>query len=344
MAAGRRTCNFAEIHPMKSNLLALLCCVAGTAPLVAQNFPFPTANAEWITTRVSGCAGGSDIYNSWREYLGGDTVLQNKPYQKLYLQPECTLTTQGTNCDYSLNVYQGLAFAIGALREEDQRVYFQKFELSNDLFTTYEKTMNLLSAGIDILLYDFNWQIGDTLAAEVGGGAAIKYAVTSLSTLPNGRKKYVLTHLSGSAYTYEIIEGAGNSMGLFANYINPTGSSYLPVNGCFHHNGAVVFTSTFCTTCGSVAVAPEPEVPALEVYPNPASDRLSIVLTPLNSLPEFYELQIYNLQGQLLYGDAHFSGQGQLSVAQWPAQTALLIVLREPGSGQLQCRYVQLER
>ena len=329
---------------MKSNLLALLCCVAGTAPLVAQNFPFPTANAEWITTRVSGCAGGSAIYNSWREYLGGDTVLQNKPYQKLYLQPECTLTTQGTNCNYSLNVYQGPAFVIGALREEDQRVYFQKFESSNGLFTTYEKTMNLLSAGIDILLYDFNWQIGDTLAAEVGGGAAIKYAVTSLSTLPNGRKKYILTHLSGSVYTYEIIEGAGNSMGLFANYINPTGSSYLPVNGCFYHDGAAVLTSAFCTTCGSVTVAPEPEVPALKVYPNPASDRLNIVLTPPNSRSEFYELQIYNLQGQLLYQDAHFSGQGQLSVAQWPAQTALLIVLREPGSGQLQCRYVQLER
>ena len=106
----------------------------------------------------------------------------------------------------------------------------------------------------------------------------------------------------------------------------------------------LVMTDPAALSSASVVSTVKPEVPALEVYPNPASDRLSIVLTPLNSLPEFYELQIYNLQGQLLYGDAHFSGQGQLSVAQWPAQTALLIVLREPGSGQLQCRYVQLER
>ncbi len=81
---------------MKRNLFML--CLLFAAPSITyaqQNFSFPESDAEWITTRVSGCIGGSSIYNLWREYLGPDTLLQGHIYQKLFLQPECTLVTQG---------------------------------------------------------------------------------------------------------------------------------------------------------------------------------------------------------------------------------------------------------
>ncbi len=318
---------------MKKYLFALVLSTSIFAPLPAQNFPFPTSDAEWITTWASGCIGGSHIYNVWRDYIGGDTVIQQKLYKKIYHRRECYLVTQGNHCDYSYTNYDIEGYPIGALRVENQRVYFQKFAGSSPSLHT-----ELMPAGIDVLLYDYGWQVGDTLFAPLNNGSANNFKVTEISTLPSGRKQFKLINISFIGFQRLITEGVGSTVGLFGNYANPFNSA---VECCFNHNGSVVQTSEYCSFCGYVSVTPSPSDIQLKVYPNPASDQLFIEM-PDNT--KALELKFYNLQGQCLYEDLNFLGQTQVAVGRWSAQSWIFIVVRDPSSAHTWIQKIQLNQ
>lgn len=324
-------------------ILSLLLAVA-PAFSSAQNFPFPTSNAQWITARKSGCFGGSNIYNLWREYLGPDTVLQNKTYQLLYLEPECTLTTEGMNCSHSLDPYQGSPIAVGGLRQEGSRVFFYKFNVSDPAFNTYERPLTILPSEEDILLYDFNGQAGDTLLLPSVGAETFHYTITNVTTLPSGRKQLTIKRLYTIGYTHQIVEGAGNTMGLFSNYSNPAASSYLPLPSCFFHNGIQVLTSTECEHCGNVSAAAEPAAPVFKIYPNPAADWINFEVLGAESLPRHFDLRVYSPLGQLLYRDANFLVAKGLAISPWRNHAWLAVALRDKSNGRIWVERVELGR
>ncbi len=157
--------------------------------LTAQNFPFPTADAEWINISKSPCMSGSLTYGVWREYLYGDTVLDQITYHKVYRQSICRLTTQGLHCSYQLQTFQNPGKNIGAIREENQQVFFRGYA------NGYE--------GQNYLLYDFNWVVGDTFAS---GSAYYTYRISNITTTADGRKRFELASLYGNhPYIYVVI-------------------------------------------------------------------------------------------------------------------------------------------
>lgn len=323
---------------MKKNLFFLLLLATATPPLSAQqNFAFPTADAEWITARASGCIGGSTIYNTWREYLGADTLVQGLTYQKLMLQPECTLQTQGMNCNYAYNPYQGPPVNIGALRVEGQKVFFRKFSLPPPDAGVYEADLINVPGGTDVLLYDFGWTVGDTVVTPKSDGTSIRYKITEVSLYPSGRKKFSLLHITGIGYTHVVMEGMGNTVGLWGNYSNIAANSYAPLPSCFHQNGVVILDSGECAHCGTVEVEAEPASVGLSVFPNPADQTIEIETTGGR-----FDLHIVNLLGQTLYHETGFSDRTTVSSANWPAQTCI-VQLSNPDKEQVFLKKVRIE-
>ncbi|MBL7806130.1 MAG: hypothetical protein JNL02_20470 [Saprospiraceae bacterium] len=318
---------------MKKSLFFLIGSFFFALSSVAQtNFPFPVADAEWITTRASGCIGGSIIYDTWREYLDGDTAVQGQTYQKLMLQPECTLQTQGTNCDYALNVYPGPPINIGAIHVDGQKVFFRKFTLPPPEAGVYEADLFDLPTGVDILLYDFGWSVGDTVAAPKNDGSAVLYKVTDVSFFPSGRKKISLLHLNGIGYTHLIMEGMGNTVGLLGNYSSLAASSYAPLPGCFHHNGMVIVDSGECQHCGAVGTNDETVGKMFSIFPNPAD--LSFQIETSSDNPSDFDLHIVSLLGQTIYRQNDFTGRLTVSCTDWPAQP-YIVLLSKRANGQM---------
>ncbi len=194
----------------------------------------------------------------------------------------------------------------------------------------YENDLLDLPSGVDVLLYDFDRVVGDTLVAPLAGGAAKPYKVSTITLLPSGRKKFKLTHINGFGYTQEVVEGAGNTRGLFGNYSDPSGSSYLPLDGCFNQNGESVLESANCNFCGSVDVRPDfPERPFI-LFPNPADDEISIQTRTGNA--EHCHVKIVDLLGHVLFEKTGFNTDTAISTANWPPQTCILS-LTDPESG-----------
>lgn len=325
---------------MKKNLFTLALWLCAAVPLFAQqNFSIPVVDAEWITVRASGCIGGSTLYNTWREYLGSDTLVQGQTYQKLMLHPECTLQTQGLNCNYFYNAYQGPAVNIGALRVAGQKVYFLKFTLPPPDASVYEADLEKVPGGTDVLLYDFGWSVGDTVVTPKSDGSNIFYKVTDVSLYPSGRKKISLLHLNGIGYTHIVMEGMGNTVGLLGNYSNIAASSYAPLPACFNQNGQFIVDSGECDHCGSVATKPEPLDGVFSVFPNPADQ--SIVVETGQDSPQNFDLQIVNLLGQVLYRQNDCEGHTTVSCANWPAQPCILL-LSDRSGGKLWLKKLQI--
>lgn len=307
-------------------LTALFLLSAFTRTLSAQNIPFPAADAEWITTHESSyCTGGSTLYHLWREYLGPDTSIQNTPYHRLMFSPECTHGTTGTNCTEFTSYETGDAIAVGGIREDNGKVYFYKFDLPDSVFLLYEKALAILPVGEDVLLYDFNWATADTVVVPLKTGTPLSFVVTQAETL-NGRKNITLKHLNGIGYNRQVIEGIGEKTGLFGMYYSPAASAYLPLDICFYYRGQLVQNSAYCSFCGLVNTGEPGGALPLKIYPNPATDVISIEGNP-DAGPCL--LRIFDGQGRLLYSDAGFSGDARLTAAQLGARGYLQVVLMD---------------
>ncbi len=307
--------------------LLLVFLTAGS--LGAQNFPFPTADAEWVTTHVSNyCIGGSNIYFLWREYLGADTVIQGKTYQRLLFQPECEHITTGLHCTGFDRYYNGGPITVGGIRSDSQKVFFYKFDLADSHFDVYETALKKIPAGQDILLYDFNWAVGDTVVVQMQGGNHLYMRVLEIHVF-NGRKEIVVSPLSGVAYQLNIVEGTGAGAGLFGLYYSSAASFYLPLGTCFYHNGGVVLSGQWCGVCGLVnAPGQSGKLPPVRVYPNPASEAVYVEADPGGGP---YQLRVHDLQGRLLYADGAFPGNTSLAVSRLPTNGWVLLSLQTAG-------------
>ncbi|TNE61593.1 MAG: T9SS type A sorting domain-containing protein [Bacteroidetes bacterium] len=289
---------------MKSILPGLLLLNVAWAPLAAQNYPFPTADAEWVTTHVSNyCIGGSNIYFLWREYLGTDTTIQGRIYQKVLLQPECKHITTGTHCTGFDVFYAGGPMTIGALRADDQQVFFYRFPLPDSLFGDFETALTDLPSGEDVLLFDFGLEVGDTMVAHIKSGNDLHFEVVKTDTWSN-RKRLTLKFLDGIGYTREVTEGIGSNDGLLGLYYSPAASFYLPLGTCFYTAGKKLLSAQYCGVCGVVSTPPTPETLPAQVYPNPAQDKLYLEIDPKYA-SGLFDLQLFDIQGKLLAQRVH---------------------------------------
>ena len=115
-------------------IIILLVFVSGCGFLQAQTYvPFPDSNATWseIDFYQGYCYPPS--YCKYTLFINGDTIINSQAYHKIYSN------------DSSSNSYRG------GLRENNKRIYYFDKDCTHD-----------------ILLYDFNLNIGDSIRLSCG--------------------------------------------------------------------------------------------------------------------------------------------------------------------------------
>ena len=266
---------------------------------------FPSDSIQWITTHESNyCIGGSNIVYLWYEYLGADTLIQNISYHKLMFQPGCKYVNTGSHCTGFYSYENGSSYAVGGIRAENGIVIFQKFDVSDNLFSSYEQALAKIPALVDIVLYDFNWEVGDTVTMPLKNDIGIPFFVGRV-VVENGLKRIGLWRLSGIPVSMNVIEGIGEKSGIFGMYYDPSGSYYLPLDNCVTHNGQLIQSGLSCNLCGLVNTHDPEKMTQTKIYPNPASDDIFIE-TESSDGP--FVLRIFNTIGELIYLDKVFPG------------------------------------
>lgn len=273
-----------------------------TARLCAQNYtPFPTENMQWTTKKVEpqfGPADDNEIY--WRIYTDGDTLINGKTYTNLKHKWECyVLHDLNNNVSYINNfpygAFQHVDFLIGAIREEDKRIYFYPYAIS----WMNNSGVEGLAAHQDHLLYDFNVTAGDTVHfsqtawTEYINGNPIVHTEDHLTIIntASGDGAYGITPSDSWSFpniTGLWTEGVGSSFGLFGSY-----NSLLTFLVC---HGPI--EPTTCTPCETaVGLAETPWEDHVRVFPNPANTALTI---SNDGNPAIEQIRLFDMYGRLL--------------------------------------------
>jgi hypothetical protein len=155
----------------------------------------------------------------------------------------------------------------------------------------------------DVLLYDFDLQIGDSLPITFNNFYQSTYVVgiDSIQT-PNGfLKKFML---SGSSWSSYLLEGIGHSKGLIEPMNVPLECGYNLL--CYSLNDSAYYPAAGPTCFLFVGQEKEKNILKNSVSPNPSAGHFQINLQEdLNSA----ELQIISLQGQICYSRQGLSGR-----------------------------------
>ncbi len=218
--------------------------------------PFPTDTAIWFHNFIpTGCSGGCPYY---RTIQMGDTILSTVAYKKVYKQqgtyfPSCG----GSNPCFNPSGYLNY---VGALRQDSalKKVYFFPTGLTHDT-----------------LLYDFNLNLGDTLAKSYlnGGGFGIVKKIDSILVNGEYNKAFSFTPTLSSNESF-LIEGVGNSFGPLEYF----GNNLNDYHGlcCFNQNQ---IPNTACSGICPMHVLEINQInesPELIISPNPVNSTFTI--------------------------------------------------------------------
>ena len=243
------------------SLLALL-LMAGGVTMQAQEYePIIREGNEWYTLNAIVCKDTEGHYNTFVNWLSGDTLINEVRYTKVME----TLNGEGT------------PYQVALLREEDGKVW-----------ETY-------NGNSEILLYDFTANVGDSLVCGYGD----YFVLDSISIEQIGgvdRKKFwfgLEYDFTGEPYAMETwIEGIGSDLGLlYCGSYYFCGGYYRAL--CFHQDGELIWQNPEYDACVITSVE-EIKDKVISVYPDPAMETVTI------DGVEASEVQVYNALGQLV--------------------------------------------
>jgi len=277
---------------MKKLIFILAMCIATNA--LAQN-SFPTENAIW----------NESIRGDYRIFgLLGDTTFNGITYSKLYLLADTIIPEES-----------GGLWCVGAFRNEGQKVYFKPVNWEY----------------LDILLYDFGAEVGDTIWHNAWMPPYEGYyiniepcsdcysIVSNIAIDEDGRKIYWVgcpspPHLSWNGRWYE---GIGSDKGVLFSLQSsfPDYWSYEDFQlNCFKHNDTVKYLNNpKCNKCFCTFVnITENLSDTIKIFPNPTNDILNIE-TPNNI--NIKSISIYNMDGKLIEKNMCFLNSGQLNIS-----------------------------
>ncbi len=271
----------------------ILLVLAGSYPLKSQSYtPFFTENAEWTMKKVYPTVGPGDNTDYWKIYTRSDTLINGKVYQELVLDKLCKwLYALGQVT--ILHQFQYDDFPIGAIREEDKKVYFYPYQLPPEWFSGgFESCLATLTPGQDHLLYDFGALPGDTVYFSNNRFTIINEVLNPVQNLAvtqvTPSNTFIFPHETGT-WT----EGIGSSYGLLGSY-----DSYLHYLVCFKQNNSPLVYNGQCLPCPPPSSTDETELNAsVKVFPNPVEDRLFLQL-PEEQLP--YHLRLMDPTGRIV--------------------------------------------
>lgn len=256
----------------------LLCLI--TELVYSQEYEyvaFPNANAIWSEYYGKELVDSYFITYDKIALNGEDTLINQQSYKKLYL-------FEGTTFDVSMATY------LGGIREEDKKIYY----LGNKLHDGKPFAFDTPS---EILLYDFNVNIGDRLNCD-GELLANFYGlvVETIDTISIGStlRKRISFEYSNAKW----IEGIGSVQGLLfagepiATRGQPTGDLI-----CFKLNDEIHYFNESFDECMPSGVSENEFVKNALIFPNPTNDEINIVI-PENFISR--RISVFDIYGKMM--------------------------------------------
>ncbi|NCA85909.1 MAG: T9SS type A sorting domain-containing protein [Clostridia bacterium] len=259
--------------------VVLLFCVVHANSQTADYF---AGNPQWrLNQTLGGFLPCLYIYN-YVYYMNGNQVIDGKKYQKMFRKgtleeywmggppPECSGTS---NYDY-LN---------GLFRQEDQKIFMR-------------------DGNADVMLYDFDLEVGDTLP-----NSPLLYEeniyVTQIDSILVGSYYRKVFSLSVDVFgNNQMIEGIGFVEGFltgFPDYFYPESLA------CFALNEIVYYVNPNPSApCNMFVGTAEPstESTCLEILPNPSTGLFTLSLSGAES--HFLQIYIHDISGRLIYQES----------------------------------------
>jgi hypothetical protein len=320
-------------------ILALAAVVIATSSASAQDVYYPiTDGCIWSVSN--------------EKYMtAGDTVLDGKTYLKVYRQ-------EG-NQPFEFNLEEAEYFA--AIRNDlSERKVYAYLPTGTWIRDLVDYSVIQTDSAMEVLLYDFSLEIGDTVCYySIGSSVTKSYAIRAESAnIYVGQHDYsAVTHQYSAADT--LVYLSDNSS---RNQILLQGLSYFPKDNvwiegiggirgfdegaqmnlsdygqrvllCFTDSFGAYFQTEFdlddtsddCFSNGFGGDVTEREEMAAKIYPNPTDDVLYIELSGM----EIANVALYDLQGRIVGANNHSPLQGTtatLSLKSVPAGVYLLRV------------------
>ena len=274
---------------------------------MAQDYiSFPKDKAVWnITTYVFGDCNplnGDNCQITTKLILKGDTLIKNMKYSKLY-------EVNGTNIE--------LLNFIGGIREDSsKKVYF----VGDLLFDNYVCSDEHIDS-IEILLYDFGLNVGDSIKNKNFECAKeIIYEIDSVYYAEKYRKRLTIQRNNMTNDNYWI-EGVGSTKGLFYPLLNWFEWDWEL--SCFEDNIEDWGNSKCITTNIKDKELEEYE---LLFYPNPLIEES--ILKWNNNLFHPTTITIYNLTGTRIFSNHINENEIRLRKSMFPSNDVYMIELK----------------
>lgn len=278
-------------------LLVVVCFAKATIAQLYQ--PFPTDSAVW---RQSSANWNYPNYfqRDYNYFIKGDTLVSGNVYHKVYKTLISTDYVLGSPLG-PFNLVNGPTVVdsnkyVGSIREDlSKRVYF----LPDTITTTSE-----------ILLYDFNLNVGDTLAYSYNNSSYFLghnhvSAIDSVMVGTQYHKRFIISGSLGYANYTSIVEGVGGSFGLLEMMIDPFEWSDNLI--CYTYNGQQVWADSIghpptyipanCSLPSPVGISEHGETFPVTIFPNPTTG----IVTIKTSFSEKSSVEIVGVLGKRIY-------------------------------------------
>ncbi len=234
--------------------------------------PMPMQNCEWQVSNQANCTwlnNPGTSAESYTIYPGNDTIIATKRYIKFYVTDTYTISGAGCVSQTKTTGYWG------AVRQD----------------TAAQKIYVKLSAGNEVLYYNFNLHKGDTMKTYLGYPNPIPYQIIDsvyYQSFSDGicRRVYLFKYPSNwnynnSNYVFynKVIEGIGFNTG-FDNTVSSMNSSSANVTQAFSNslkiNGQTILVAS-SNPCAQTSGWKENTIEIdLKIFPNPANEVITI--------------------------------------------------------------------
>lgn len=295
---------------MKKHILPILVLCVCSIGLNAQNTS-DQSKYEYQPFIMDGTCHWFTVMYGYRNTVisNEDTIIQKKRYKKIYQQ----------------TCLSGKEEYYGAIREESKRIFAVKQEDKE---------------GNEVLLYDFNLEVGESIAYPYVGSVPLKVARIDMVEMEGvARKRYYFYNEEmhpGEIYPYDSwIEGVGSEQDL----LNPFYPLCACLGGnsrvlCVHQDQKVLYKQKdddHCICSQAQSVKENSQSSSFRILNNPVENkRLMLLLTEAN----FYKVDIYSFDGLLVKSEdiTVESGSVEVSLQACKAGNYIAVLSHKDGS------------
>ncbi|MHC1776387.1 MAG: T9SS type A sorting domain-containing protein [Lentimicrobium sp.] len=264
--------------------------------------PFPDSNASWNIHMSQGmCFMGGWSDEDYSIMIFGDTIIDSQIYHKL-TTPWVEVVSTGGCTQQNFSGYQG------AIRQDipGKKVFFVP-----------------PSASDEILLYDFNMEVGDTVRGYLQLFHAPTDVVAEIDSVLVGdtyRKRWSIN----PCYGIYLIEGVGSTFGLLAPYPGCMTDMNDYSLTCFNQDGLSVYPDLF-SECLLITSINDADITGhtVHIFPNPSNGSFTVAF---DRPDEITEIRISGITGNTVF-QKKTENLSTVTITGIPAGTYILTII-----------------